>query len=289
MKRYIRYINASEDVDIDTSMFAGTPFVCDTDTSYYNDFLNTKKLQYMQDNKNRTGEIVMMSPTEYFEQCSKYGFSGGEVDVNHVMQGRRADTESLNWLQNHLDNGGKFYLPYINYADHCQEGLHRMMVVGDKYGWDKKFPVLLVTVYDSYVERQNKLFKEYLSFRDHDFEKLCENSAFEEFADWTGIPDNRIETDIMLSGLENRIIEDAKSYEDGYDIEVATEIEETDGVHLLHIYITGFDELDTSDRNEGCQLILEDYISTGNSIPQTDDLDDIDLDDLDLSDLFFKN
>lgn len=299
MKRYIR---SAVDVTIDTSMFAGTPFVCDTDTSYYNDFLNQKDLQYMQSAKNRTGEVVMMSPTEYFEECSQYGFPGGPVDVDHVIAGRRADTDSLNWLKNRLTQGEKFYLPYIDYAAHSQEGLHRMMVVGDKYGWDTKFPVLVVTAYDDEVEHQNQVFREYLSFRDHEFDKICEDAAAEYLYDWTGYPDNSITEESMLSGLSAAIVDYAKTYGDGYDIDVTVDAEETEDGHLLNIYITRFDDYDTSDRYEGHSMIFEEYMSSPHSYNTApDNLDDIDslldhmdLDDMDLSDaalekLFFRD
>jgi hypothetical protein len=40
-----RYIYAS--IGIDLSVFNGTPFKPDTDTSYYNNFLNANDLAYM--------------------------------------------------------------------------------------------------------------------------------------------------------------------------------------------------------------------------------------------------
>ena len=146
MKKYIKYISADTEVDIDTSMFAGTPIVPHTGFSYYDDFLNSEELAYKQQAKNRTGEIVLMSPTEYYKECSLYGFDH-RVSLSYLMENRRANDETLEWLTNQLAQGNKFNLPYINYADRAQEGLHRMMVLGDLYGWDKKYPVLVVTSY----------------------------------------------------------------------------------------------------------------------------------------------
>ena len=42
----------------------------------------------------------------------------------------------------------RFPLPYINLAAHAQEGLHRMMVVGDIIGWNTEVPVLVVDYLD---------------------------------------------------------------------------------------------------------------------------------------------
>lgn len=41
----------------------------------------------------------------------------------------------------------KFPLPYLNLADNAQEGRHRMAVAAELFGWNEKFPVLVVTKY----------------------------------------------------------------------------------------------------------------------------------------------
>ena len=38
----------------------------------------------------------------------------------------------------------KFPLPYLNIATKQQEGRHRMYVAGELFGWDTRFPVLVV-------------------------------------------------------------------------------------------------------------------------------------------------
>lgn len=250
MKRYVRYILATSEFDIvDSTLFTNTPFVPDTDVPYYNEFLNSKELDYKQRAKNRTGKIVLMSPTEYFNECSQHGFSNGPVDVNHVIQGRRADKESIQWLENHMKQGGKFYLPYIDYAAHSQEGLHRMMVAGDLYGWDTKFPVLVVTVYDEDVERENQLFQDYLDFRDHDFREICQE-AENELSDWYGpVPDN------FETLLHNKVIEIAKEHD--ADIDVTVKTSEVEDHHRVDIFIDRYFDYDSSDRYEGSTLWLE--------------------------------
>jgi hypothetical protein len=56
----------------------------------------------------------------------------------------------------------KFPLPYIDYATHytpSQEGLHRMMVAGDLFGWDKEFPVQIIRWVDEERAKQEKEWK----------------------------------------------------------------------------------------------------------------------------------
>lgn len=271
MKRYIRYISASVNTDaIDKSLFDDTPFLPDTDVSYYNDFLNLKDLAYQQEAKNRTGEIVLMSPNEYFWECSQYGFPGGPVNVDHVIAGRRANSESINWLKSHLSNGGKFYLPYIDYAAHSQEGLHRMMVAGDTYGWDTKFPVLVVTAYDDEIERENQLFRDYIYFRDRDFGKICQQ-AEDDISDWYApVPDNFEEL------LRSKVVEIANDYEDGYDIDVSIQIDEVDNHHRVFVSLDRYFDYDSSDRNEGEVLWLEDMYDVNGVRQRTQSTDDSD-------------
>lgn len=275
MKRYVRYILASVNIDaIDKSLFVGTPFLPDTDVSYYNDFLNLKDLEYQRKSKNRTGEIVMMSPNEYFRECSQSGFPSGPVNLDHVIKGRRANKESIRWLENHLAQGGKFYLPYINYASHSQEGLHRMMVVGDAYGWDTKFPVLVVTAYDDDVERENQLFREYLHFRDYIFDKICQQ-AEAEVGDWYGpVPDNFEEM------LRHKVIEIASDYEDGYDIDVSVHVDEIEGDHRVLISLDRYFDYDSSDRNEGEVLWLENMYDVNGDRQKSPTITDDNFDDI---------
>lgn len=273
MKRYVRYILATSEFDIvDSTLFTNTPFIPDTDVPYYNEFLNSKELDYKQRAKNRTGKIVLMSPTEYFYECSQHGFPNGSVDVKHVIRGRRADKESIQWLENHMKQGGKFYLPYIDYAVHSQEGLHRMMVAGDLYGWDTKFPVLVVSVYDEDIERENQLFRDYLDFRDRDFKEICQE-AENELSDWYGpVPDN------FETLLHNKVIEIAKEHD--ADIDVTVKTSEVEGHPRVDIFIDRYFDYDSSDRYEGSTLWLENMYDVNGDrqkspITTDDNFDDI--------------
>ena len=118
-----------------------------TGISYYDDFLSNdlKTIEYLRNNKNLVGEVVMMSPEEYFQACSDYGFPERHPSVERLKEQRRTDTEKLQFLKDViLIHKKRFPMPMLNKADSGQEGLHRMMVIGDLFGWDYKVPVLVV-------------------------------------------------------------------------------------------------------------------------------------------------
>ena len=122
-----------------------------TGMSFYDDFLsgNKETIDYLKREKNLVGEVVMMSPEEYFKACSESGFVNNHVPVETLKRQRRADVNTLNHLKDVLTVAKKkFPMPMLNKADNGQEGLHRMMVIGDMFGWDHKVPVLVVDWYD---------------------------------------------------------------------------------------------------------------------------------------------
>lgn len=127
-----------------------------TGVSYYDDFLTDGGLNYLQSRKNRTGEILYMSSNEYFKECANKIFN---TPLNHLIASRRMDKDTLNWMYSAINSGKSFKLPYINYADSGQEGLHRMMALGDTFGWDTKYPVLVITIYDERREEVDHIYK----------------------------------------------------------------------------------------------------------------------------------
>ena len=279
-----RYIIAKTEVDIDTSMFDGTPFKCDTDTSYYNDFLNTRELEYMRSAKNRDGKIVMMSPREYFNECATNIFSRGTT-VEELKASREYDKELNAEYREAMQNGAKFPLCYLNYADSGQEGLHRMMLAGDLYGWDTKFPVLVITVYDQDVESERKILREINDFKRHDFDRICEQSA-DNISNWREpIPDNYVDQ------LRAEVIQVARDYDADIDVEV--EIDEVDGEPRALVYLTEFDWYKLDGRYEPEEIWLSRYFNITGEPATLDDppLDDIDYSELDIDGLlgqFFK-
>lgn len=118
-----------------------------TGISFYDDFLSndTSTLAYLRDKKNLKGTVVMMTPEEYYQACSDYGFPGHSPSVASLKASRRTQEKTLDHLKDVLTiHKRRFPMPMLNKADNGQEGLHRMMVIGDLFGWDHKVPVLVV-------------------------------------------------------------------------------------------------------------------------------------------------
>ena len=131
--------------DYETSDIDGEDVVDITkhEMSYYCNFLNPKDLEYMQKAKGVTGEIVQMSPNEYFDECSKIF----NMPKDKLIAGVK-DDPSIDTLRKVITQyKKKLCIPMLNKATNQQEGRHRMYVLGDMFGWDKKFPVLVVTNY----------------------------------------------------------------------------------------------------------------------------------------------
>lgn len=132
-----------------------------TGMSFYDQFIqgNQKEIDYLKDKKNLVGEVVMMSPTEYFKACSEYGFPNSHPSIETLKQQRYRDEKTLNHLKAVLTvYKKKFPMPMLNKAEAGQEGLHRMLVIGDMFGWDHKVPVLIVDWADKQLayEQQKK-------------------------------------------------------------------------------------------------------------------------------------
>ncbi len=91
--------------------------------------------------KGYTARIVEMSPEEYFEQCAELFGNSIEAQKRQIA----ADTGVLDDLTQVIKKYHKrFPIPFINIKDRTQEGRHRMYVLGELFGWDKKVPVLII-------------------------------------------------------------------------------------------------------------------------------------------------
>ena len=116
--------------------------------------------KYWREEKNTYSEIIEMTPMEYYETCAKDCFN---KPVENIIKGRRADNNILEHLKQVIQKyHKKFPIPYIDYANHSnpeQEGLHRMMVAGDLFGWDTKFPVQIIKWVDEERAQREKEFK----------------------------------------------------------------------------------------------------------------------------------
>lgn len=97
--------------------------------------------EYYEQRKGYTARIIEMTPEEYFEECAKiFGNS-----VENQKRQTSADKDTLDHLTQVITKYKKrFPIPFINIKDRTQEGRHRMYVLGELLGWDKKFPVLII-------------------------------------------------------------------------------------------------------------------------------------------------
>lgn len=171
------YLDAEEKFyDYKTSSVDGSNIFDEhrTGISFYDQFLNPKDAEYLRDDKNLVAEIVYMSPNEYYSECGKYAWRGRTISPESLKQQRARDTYTLNHLKDVLSiYKRRFPMPFINYAEHGQEGLHRMYIAGELLGWDSpKHPVLAIHWADP--ERHEREEREKLQ---HEIDRAVEKSV----------------------------------------------------------------------------------------------------------------
>lgn len=230
MKRYIRAAVSPDNVfDIN-----------DTKVSYYNEFLTPKGLEYMQKSKNRTGEVVYMTPNEYFKECASKIFNG--VSVERLKKERSANSETIAEYIDAMEQGAVFPLPYINYADKSQEGLHRLMAAGNAFGWSTKFPVLVVTAFDNETESYNQTFRKMRNYENYDFKEVVERAA-EDISDWDSMAPPDVLTQFEQA-IINRALKPPKASIDSHDIDVDAEAFEKEGHVRIKVYLSRFENIE---------------------------------------------
>ena len=94
--------------------------------------------EYLNNPKN----IVMITPNEYFEHVA----IGRKQSINQLIKHVESDKEVIDHLRDVLLVAKKsFPLPYISRSNRTQqEGLHRIYLFAQLYGWNKSFPCLLL-------------------------------------------------------------------------------------------------------------------------------------------------
>lgn len=247
-----------------------------THMSYYDRFLDPKELAYMQSAKNLTGDIVMMTPQEYFEECTE--IFGDTLTVDDLI--RQRSDESLDKYIEAMRNGDVFPLCFINYADRGQEGLHRMLAAAEAFGWDVEYPVLVITPYDMQAWEESKKLQEYNDFCRYDLNDAIDQ-ATKELQDWSApVPDDITE---KMSNMIAYILGDA-----GYNVEVECEIQDD----RIATYLTSLDGYAPETIHPATHSPwLEDMFDTEyneNEAITESDLDEALLEDEDFSSLLFS-
>lgn len=183
------YLSESEFYDYKTAPVTGSDVVdlYKTGIPYYDDFLsnNEQTINYLKTQKNLEGTVVWMSPNEYFQSCSDYGFPNNHPSVQSLKQSRAQDTKTIEHLKNVLTvYKRRFPMPVLNKADAAQEGLHRMYVVGELFGWEHKVPVLVVDWADK--QRAYEDAKQQRKRRiEHNIQKAVNHALLYKFTDLT--------------------------------------------------------------------------------------------------------
>ena len=161
---------------------------------------------YWKENKNTVSKIVRMSPKEYFTACAKDVF---KKPVANIINQWRQDKGTLEHLKEVITKyKKKFPLPYIDYArmrNPSQEGLHRMMVAGDLFGWDTKFPVQIIDWYD-----KDKADEEKKAYHKANIERMI-NKGIDKSLRYVYYNQDELKDQLYSD------IEDALEYEDEFE------------------------------------------------------------------------
>ena len=126
----------------------GTKELTDTDkidTSVASNFGTRDLLRGTENYPDLVYDIVPMTADQYFKLCSIIQGYSPEILKQQISE----DKYKLNHLQQVLQTHRKqFPLPYVCFDSNSelygQEGRHRMYILGQTYGWDKKFPVQVI-------------------------------------------------------------------------------------------------------------------------------------------------
>ena len=253
----------AEFYDYKTASVDGSDVVDSTKTgmSFYDQFIQNNKadIDYLRNNKNLKGEVVMMSPEEYFKACSDFGFPNSHPSVDKLKHDRGLDKKTLEHLKDVLTvYKKKFPMPMLNKAESGQEGLHRMMVIGDMFGWDHKVPVLVVDWADkqrAYEAARRKRIQQI----EYNIKKAVQNALLYRFA-------NIEELKEQLQWELNKQFE----YNDD-DISTPVQFELTTDEQEKIFKVTIGSASYTFDYDD------VDFVDSFNN---TDDVDDIDFDDI---------
>lgn len=250
------YLDSEEKYwDYGTGVISGNNVVdrYHTGISFYDQFFDPSEFKYLRDNKNLQGKVVMMTPEEYYEECAKYCWPGKNITPDSLKRQRSWDTDVIEKLKNVIFKyKRKLCMPMINYADPGQEGLHRMYVIGEIYGWDFKVPVLQVRHADE--DRAKRAAEEKRKSEiDWKVERAISDTLLYKFSD----------TEDFKSELRHHLYTQFQ-FSDDIKIPENLQLEEIDEAFILSI--AGYE-----------YPIEKDEIKWAES--SKDELDDLDLDD----------
>lgn len=242
-----------------------------THISFYDNLLTNP--DYMAKEENLKGEVVMMSPKEYYQECADKIFT--RSSAQSLINQRRADPTVLEEIKEIIVKYKRqVFLPMINYAEKQQEGLHRMLVAADLFGWDHKFPVLVVTWADEEKAKQKlkQDQEEYITKKIKRAVKETLEYSFEYLEDF-------------IAQLENELADEFDEDVDAWQ-EINRGIYAKDAPAKWKVKFDG----DTTISVQVEDVVYNiDYEDINFKEPELDDIEELGWNDLDLDDEDLKN
>lgn len=221
--------------------------------------------EYMRKNENMEMNIVYMSPSEYWSICARDVFNKSMSQLLH--QWRTLDKKTLDHLTDVIKiYNRRFPITYINYASHnhpTQEGLHRMIVAGDIFGWNTKFPVMVIKWVDKQKadqEKKNIRINKVNSYIDRAIDKSLRYN-------YNNIDDLK---DQLYSDILYELKYDNEFEIDGVDLRVVRDIEDNgfdiivNSIYTSHIDDSEINFIDNSDEDSDDDLswIDDDFMNS---------------------------
>lgn len=226
---------------------------------------------YMAKDENLKGHIEMMSPKEYFEECATKIFPNSSVES--LKRSRAGDPRVLEEIKEIIVKYKRqVFLPYLNYAEKNQEGLHRMLVAAELFGWDHKFPVLIVEWADEELAFKRAIEKERNRIRGYI------KSAVQDTLRYTFNDISEFEEEVK-SQVEYKfdfIDEKVTMFKVRHNSDDTTEVEVND---VVYQFDTDLIKVEPSIETDEEEIDFDDI--------ELDDID-IDLDDLDMDEFLKK-
>lgn len=142
----MRLLQEKEFTDYGTGTVVGDDiFASRTYVPFYDQIL--KHPEEAAEEENLKAQIQYMSPREYYQHCAYDIFHTTVQKLINQREYDKAVNDDIKELI--VDHKRKVFLPYINFAENTQEGLHRMYVAAQLFGWDHEFPVLVINYADT--------------------------------------------------------------------------------------------------------------------------------------------
>ena len=193
-----------------------------TGVSFYNDFLRPSEQEYLAQEKNLKGSIEYMTPAEYYSECATKVFTSS---VEKLKMERKRDTYTIQHLNDVIDIYKKqFPMAIINYAEREQEGLHRMFVVGERFGWDMKHPVLVIRWAD-----EDRAYREASAKQKARIESYIRN-AIKKASYYT-----YYSTDELISQLQNEVEKKLQYVDEFENVGIKVKLERDDAEEAFEV------------------------------------------------------